>query len=60
MNRVTVAVLGLFAAVLSPPAAAIIMSQTDTVVTTLFATCLFGLLSSFYMPSTQSAVRSGG
>lgn len=46
----------LFAAVLSPPAAAIIMSQTDAVVTTLFATCLFGLLSSFYMPSTQSAV----
>lgn len=46
----------LFAAVLSPPAAAIIMSQTDVVYATLFATCIFGLLSSFYMPSTQSAV----
>lgn len=46
----------LFAAVLSPPAAAIIMSQTNAVAMTLLATCIFGLLSSFYLPSTQSAV----
>jgi MFS family permease len=43
-------------AVLSPPAAALIMSQFSTFGTTLFATCVFGLLSSLYMPSTQAAV----
>lgn len=46
----------LFAAVLSPPTAAIIMSQTDAVLMTLLATCVFGLLSSFYLPATQSSV----
>lgn len=46
----------LFAAVMSPPTAAVIMSQTDMVWTTLLAACYFGLLSSFYQPSTQSAV----
>ncbi len=46
----------LLLAVLSPPAAALIMSQFSTVGTTLFATCLFGLLSSQYQPATQSSV----
>ena len=46
----------LFLAVLSPAAAAIIMSQTDLVVTTLLAACIFGALSSQYQPTTQTAV----
>ena len=46
----------LFLAVLSPPTAALIMSQTDLVVTTLFATCIFGAFSSQYQPALQTAV----
>jgi ENTS family enterobactin (siderophore) exporter len=46
----------LFLAVLSPPAAALIMSQFTLFWTTMVASCIFGLLSSQYMPSTQAAV----
>jgi MFS family permease len=46
----------LFTAVLSPGIAALIMSQTSMVWTTILATCIFGALSSQYGPASRTAV----